>query len=157
MRPNPLLSSVALLAALAVSGFSSKAEAPSSAATPAPAATAAPAPASPVKTRSRFDVPPSQRNPFWPIGWERPAKVVTQAAPQRPTILDVPPELFSVSSIVLGQPNLAVINGRDYAEGDTIQVNVSGVPVQLTVFRITDGEVVLNHRGREVKLRLRLR
>jgi hypothetical protein len=126
-----------------------------------PAQTAVAKPAPPagfsVKTRSHFSAEPGTRNPFWPIGWVKPGPATPQVVQIRQPVLDVSPDLFNVTGIVLGNPNLAVINGRDYAEGDPITVKVGDTPVQLTVFRIRDGEVALNFRGREVKVRLRVR
>jgi hypothetical protein len=112
-----------------------------------PAAVASPAPAVPRETkitnRSTFDPDgPTTRNPFLPIGYVRPVK----AAP-REMILDVRPEMFSITAILLGDPPLAIINGKDRGVGDRIPLNASGTEFVL-VRRISDGEVTMEYRGR---------
>jgi hypothetical protein len=112
-----------------------------------PAAVASPDPAVPRETkitnRSTFDPDgPTTRNPFLPIGYVRPVK----AAP-REMILDVRPEMFSITAILLGDPPLAIINGKDRGVGDRIPLNASGTEFVL-VRRISDGEVTMEYRGR---------
>ena len=88
-----------------------------------------PAPDSPpepyeLKNRSSFRADPEARTPFWPIGWQKPAK---NAAPQvqakaaEPAI-QLLPSHFNVSSILLGNPALATINGRSFGEGELLPV-----------------------------------
>lgn len=121
------------------------AQAAAPAATPAQATT--PAPAAPRETkvvnRSTFDPEgPTTRNPFLPIGYVRPV----QEAP-REVVLDVRPEMFSITAILLGDPPLAIINGKDRGVGDRIPLNASGTEYIL-VKRISDGEVIMEYRGR---------
>jgi hypothetical protein len=71
-----------------------------------------------IKSRSAFNAPDTARPPFWPIGWSREAKLEARPAAVQPQI---EPAMFSVTSILLGNPSLAVINGRAYGEGDTIR------------------------------------
>jgi hypothetical protein len=131
------------------------AAAPVAAPTPAPAAAPAPAPAGPpapatpretkITNRSFFDPEgPTTRNPFLPIGYVRPV----QEAP-REMVLDVRPEMFSITAILLGDPPLAIINGKDRGVGDRIPLNASGTEFVL-VRRISDGEVVMEYRGRAI-------
>ena len=95
--------------------------------------------------RSTFDPEgPTARNPFLPIGYVRPI----QAAP-REVVLDVRPEMFSITAILLGDPPLAIINGKDRGVGDRIPLNASGSEFVL-VRRISDGEVILEYRGRPI-------
>lgn len=105
----------------------------------------APAPAAPrevkITNRSTFEPDgPTKRAPFTPIGYVR----ATKEAP-REVIMDVRAEMFTVSAILLGDPPLAIINGKDRGVGDRIPVGSDFV----TVRRISDGQVTLDHRGRQ--------
>ena len=91
----------------------------------------------------------STRNPFWPVGWSPQEKVA--AAPVR---IQVGPESFRLSTIMLGDPPLAVINGRDVTVGDIIPVAVAGRVVSVRVSAIRDGFVVLDHDGKTVLVQL---
>ena len=120
------------------------------AATPPPAQAAAPVPAVPRETkivnRSSFDADggPTARNPFLPIGYVRPVRETP-----REVVLDVRPEMFSITAILLGDPPLAIINGKDRGVGDRIPLNASGSEFVL-VRRISDGEVIMEYRGRTI-------
>ncbi len=108
-----------------------------------------PAPPSPQKTArtSTFTTGGEARNPFWPVGW----------IPGQQKTVEVPvvaPELFNVTAILLGPPNLAVINGRDYAERDIISVSVGGKQERVRIDAIRDGFILLNHRGRPITVPL---
>lgn len=136
---------VLLLAALTPAGVDAQAPA---AATQAPAAVA-PAPPAPreikITNRSSFDPDgATKRSPFLPIGYVR----FVKEAP-REQIPDVRPEMFVVSAILLGDPPLAIINGKDRGVGDRIPVNASGTEFVI-VRRISDGQVTLEHRGRPI-------
>src|SRR3954466_1609207 len=92
----------------------------------ATAAVAADDPTSPtlagyhLKSKSSFVAAQTTRAPFWPIGWTPAAKGPSQqAAPVQEFTLK--PEMFSVTSILLGSQSLAVINGRTYGEGEFIR------------------------------------
>src|SRR5690349_5685037 len=65
-----------------------------------------------VKVPSTFALSEDARRPFWPIGWVKPNAAPDQphAAPVARTVLA--PEDFAVTSVLLGNPSLAVINGR---------------------------------------------
>ena len=116
-------------------------------ATPAPAA--APAPTAPrevkITNRSTFDPDGlTKRSPFIPIGYVRATK-----AAEREVIMDVRPEMFAVTAIMLGDPSLAIINGKDRGIGDRIPLNPGGTEFVI-VRRISDGQVTLEHRGRMI-------
>jgi hypothetical protein len=107
-----------------------------------------------LKTRSSFNLPESTRPPFWPIGW---AKRGATAAPVRMQtgpryVLDE--KNFSVTSILTGNPSLAVINGRSYAEGDVLRMP-KGSGVRIRVARIYDGIVQLRLDDQVVSPKLR--
>jgi hypothetical protein len=96
--------------------------------------------------QSSYSSPSTPRNPFWPIGWTPSAP---QAAPEAvvaaPTVRA---EDFSVSSVSMDYPPLAVINKRTYGVGDRITLAGAAPGGEfVTVKQITDGVVVLDHRG----------
>ena len=75
-------------------------------------------PALELKTKSSFAVQPGSRNPFLPIGWKGAPVVAQVVAPKAMTAADA----FRLTSILLGSPSLAVINGRTYEEGQMIRM-----------------------------------
>ncbi len=101
-----------------------------------------------LKTRSNFNLPGTVRPPFWPIGWTR----RDGSAPVPGVVVKAFDETsFTVTSILLGNPSLAVINGRAYTEGDVVRTpkpkdgkEVKDAPVaRIRVQRILDGMVQL--------------
>jgi hypothetical protein len=108
-----------------------------------------------LKRRSSFQAAQTTRSPFWPIGWSPRAKNAPAPAVAPVQEFTLKPEQFSVTSILLGNQSLAVINGRTYGEGEFIrsaralqQPNAPAVPgvpanVRIRVNRIVDGQVIL--------------
>lgn len=99
---------------------------------------ATPKPRYELKKRSAFTLADGTRAPFIPIGWIKPAAnapVIQQAA------LDT--SAFRLSSVLLGNPSLAVINGRSYEEGQYLRMPRGGPQARILVYRITDGQVWL--------------
>ena len=98
---------------------------------------------------STFDAPPNgTRSPFWPIGWvPSAAPVAAQGVVQQ---LDVKAEQFSVTTISVDYPPLAIINGKSYGVGDQIPVTADR-RVFVTVRQILDGVVVLDYQGHELR------
>ena len=158
---RPLLT-LALIAQAAAGAFAAPEETPTEAApaTAKPAAGESKAPAAPegasadkpvekvgkyaLKNRSTFQVRDESRAPFWPIGWvkglDAPTKVQATVAPPA---LDE--KSFKVTSILLGNPALAVINGRAYSEGEFLRLPKTAGPLRVRVQRIADGMVMLQH------------
>lgn len=98
---------------------------------------------------SSFGAPPaSARNPFWPIGWVPTAAAPTQVAA---VVSNVKAEDFVVTTISVDAPALAVINGKTRAVGEQIPVSADGRDA-VTVKQILDGVVVLDYRGRELRV-----
>jgi hypothetical protein len=115
-------------------------------------------PAYTLKNKSVFN-PPSdaQRAPFWPIGWTKrqPLQVATTTTAVR--VVEAPkvvldPNSFKITSILVGSPSLAIINGRTYSEGEFLRTpraavaaaGVAGAPApRIRIYRINDGSVVL--------------
>lgn len=118
--------------------------------TPAPAPTPTPPPPAPSATseikltnRSAFAPDGGKRSPFLPVGWTKKVEQRVEA------VSEVRPEMFKISAILLGNPPLAIINGKDRGVGD--RVPAPGAPAEVvTVKRIEDGQVILLNRGKEI-------
>jgi hypothetical protein len=101
-----------------------------------------------LKNRSAFSAS-QPRPPFWPIGWVHHDKTAPQEVAEVKT--DINAQMFSVSSILLGQPSLAVVNGRAYSEGDLLRSPRAGskdapkgawpANLRVRVQKIQDGSV----------------
>ncbi|HJT80872.1 MAG TPA: hypothetical protein VJ719_06725 [Chthoniobacterales bacterium] len=63
-----------------------------------------------------------------------------------PIVVRLTEDLVQVSTIALGHPRLAVINGKQVAEGDTVTVHtpIRSVAITLRVIDIADNEVKLS-------------
>jgi hypothetical protein len=125
------------------------------------AAVAEETPATPgyeLKNRSTFTAAEDARAPFWPIGFAKRAKVAQTAAVAAPVVQKVTldPSQFKITSILLGSPSLAVINGRAYGEGEYLKAAKAAAtpgatpvaapapaPARIRLQQITDGSVVL--------------
>lgn len=100
------------------------------------------------RTSSFTTTDTNARNPFWPIGWvPGPASEA-----QRPTVVyDVKPEDFTLTTTSVDYPPLAIINGKSYAVGDAVPVPSASQEI-VKVKKIQDGVVLLDHKGRELRL-----
>ena len=118
-------------------------------------------PAYALKNKSAFNAPTDdQRAPFWPIGWvKRKPMQAAAAGPVRvveaPKVVTLDPKNFKVTSILVGSPSLAIINGRTYSEGEFLRVPRAAaataaspaVPApRVRVYRINDGGVLLQNQ-----------
>ncbi len=90
--------------------------------------------------------------------------VVTPSHPAgaKRVAVDLSAASLRVTAIALGHPRMAIINGKEIVEGDslTVQSRDAGVSVTLKVLKIADGEIdltdgsqivttrMLSHRGR---------
>lgn len=112
-----------------------------------------------LKKRSAFaTLSEDSRIPFWPIGWKKPkpGEVVTADVAQVHSLkVDINEKQFKVSSILLGEPSFAIINGRTYGEGDFVRLPrpatagnsaPSAPSARVRVYRIDDGCVQLQHQ-----------
>src|SRR3954447_4616481 len=107
-----------------------------------------------LKRKSSFNVEPSDRNPFWPIGF-KPAPKFAKTGPEHagPAI---PPSAFIVSSITLDpKQHYAIINGRTMTEGQQFGLQLGNQIYQITVKAIQDGHVVLLRNDQEISVPLR--
>ncbi|HET6408413.1 MAG TPA: hypothetical protein VFG14_11075 [Chthoniobacteraceae bacterium] len=104
-----------------------------------PALPAKALPALELKNKSSFAAPNGLRNPFQPIGW-KPGNVLQSAVATKKVPTDG--AMFRVSTIIIGTPSLAVINGRSYEEGQLIRMPKGATSqVRAKVYRIGDGLV----------------
>jgi len=100
------------------------------------------------KTKSVFRGTMNERNPFWPIGW---VKVDSGTSTDNAPAPVVPhSEDFSVSTIMLNEPPMAVINGKDMAEGEVATLNVNGQPVMVQLMAVQDGRVILRWQNQNL-------
>ncbi len=110
-----------------------------------------------LKNRSSFGATEDARIPFWPIGFQRPGKgggaVATQVL--APPKIELEPRHFNVTSILLGNPALATINGRSFGEGEVLPVISGTERLHVVVRRIGDGIVTLGYEGREIQVPMR--
>lgn len=121
-----------------------------------------------LKRKSSFNAPEDARAPFWPIGHVKRSKT-PEAPTSQPVVpqYKLDPEMFSVTSIVLGNPSLAIINGRAYGEGEVVRMPKAAAAttkasmalhpsVRVRVMRIQDGQVVLQAQdGQSVSVGLK--
>ncbi len=106
-----------------------------------------------LKNVSSFTPPPiDSRNPFWPIGWVPTVAAPTAAGPA--PVVDVRADMFTVTSISVDYPPLAVINGQTKGIGEQMPVpgGTAGAQTFVKVKKIADGVVVLDYKGRELTL-----
>lgn len=111
-----------------------------------------------LKNRSSFQADEEGRIPFWPIGFVRPkiradgtASVMVAAPPK----IQLDPAQFSVTSILLGNPALATINGRSFEEGELLPVMYGTERLRVVVRTIRDGGVTLEYEGHPVTVPMR--
>ena len=106
-----------------------------------------------LKKVSTFNAPPADsRNPFWPIGWVPAAPVPVANAVAAAPVVEVRAEQFTVTSISVDAPALAVINGKTYGVGERLLVpgGAAGAQTFVTVKKIVDGMVTLDYKGKEL-------
>ena len=103
-----------------------------------------------LKNRSSFHTDEDARIPFWPIGFVRP-KIKADGTSTAPVSLahkiQLEPGHFSVTSILLGNPALATINGRSFEEGELLPVIYGTERLRVVVRSIRDGGVTLDYEG----------
>ncbi|GEM_PF-1732670 len=105
----------------------------------------------PLKKHSTFANRDAAHNPFWPIGWTKTAVNATAASPAGLLKADD----FTVTSILLNNPPLAVVNGKAMEEGEVIAMDVQGRAIYIQLAAVRDGEVVLRYGEQNVTVSLR--
>jgi hypothetical protein len=66
----------------------------------------------------------------------------------------VTPDMLHVTSIALGEPALAVVNGKSLAKGDSFVVATAAGNATLRVMNIEDGRVQFNYHGQLIEAKL---
>lgn len=68
----------------------------------------------------------------------------------------IPPDLIRVTAIALGHPRIAIINGKELTEGESVKVRVPNgdIEVSLRVVKIRDGAIELTDGTQIVTSRL---
>ena len=108
-----------------------------------------------LQKKSTFTLAADRRAPFWPIGWVKSANQapmeITKQAP-KPKLDE---NAFAVTSIMLGNPSLAVINSRAYSEGELIRMPKGSAPMKVRVIQIGDGTVSLSYENQNFTVALK--
>lgn len=108
-----------------------------------------------LKKKSTFTLAADRRAPFWPIGWvKRTNETRTEVTTHVPKA-KLDENAFAVTSIMLGNPSLAVINARAYSEGEFIRMPKGSAPMKVRVLQITDGKVNLNYENQTFAINLK--
>jgi hypothetical protein len=111
-------------------------------------------PAYELRRRSVCELPDGFRSPFLPPGWKRPVEPGGAAGPV--VIASFSEKDFQLTSVLLGSPSLAVINGRSYSEGEYVKMPAAQRGLgRVQVVRIGDGSAVLQAGGRQLTIRQR--
>ncbi|MEI8340733.1 MAG: hypothetical protein WCH43_04245 [Verrucomicrobiota bacterium] len=109
-----------------------------------------------LKHRSSFTLQDTERNPFWPVGWVKTAPTAV-ASNDNVQVSEIRAEDFELTAILLGTPPMAVINGKEYAEGEYIIIRGGGPKTKVLVAQVLDGRVVLRYMNRDYPVALRRR
>jgi hypothetical protein len=111
-----------------------------------------------LKNRSSFHTDMDARIPFWPIGWKRP-QIKADGSSDAPVAAAAKVQLqaghFNVSSILLGNPALATINGRTFGEGELLPVIYGTERLRVVVRAIRDGGVTLDFEEQHIFVPMR--
>ena len=75
-----------------------------------------------------------------------------------PIVIQISADLIHVTAISLGHPRLAIINGRNVAEGEyfTLRTPTANVAVTLRVLKISDGRIELSNGPQLITARLEM-
>jgi hypothetical protein len=79
---------------------------------------------------------------FWSVGCKK--------SPPPAPVVKINPDAIHVTAISLGQPRLAIVNGKQLGEGD----EVVAAATKLRLTKISDGEVELSSGAQIVTARL---
>ena len=112
--------------------------------------TSTPAPVYTPKVKSVFTGATNAHNPFWPIGWVKTAEETTDTA----SSVTPKSDDFMVTTILLNDPPMAVINGKDMAEGEVAALPVDGQTVTVQLLAVQDGRVILRWQNQNIAVAL---
>jgi hypothetical protein len=115
-----------------------------------------------LKNRSSFTLSREARAPFWPIGWNK----SKSTDPYQPRVtstgvltakkkFEIQPQHFSVTSVLVGKPALATINGRSFAEGEVLPVIAGTERLRVVLKAVRDGGVWLEHATTQIYVPIR--
>ena len=107
-----------------------------------------------LKKKSAFTLATDRRAPFWPIGWVKRASEVRREVTQAPK-QKIDEKAFTVTSILVGNPSLAVVNGRAYSEGELIRMPKGSAPAKVRVQQVADGSVTLQQDDQTIVIAMR--
>ena len=102
-----------------------------------------------LKNRSAFHTQEDARIPFWPFGFVRPPKgyVAPVTAVSK---IRIDPNQFNLTSVLLGNPALATINGHAFAEGEVLPVVYGNERLRVVLRTVRDGGVTLDYDGQQI-------
>jgi hypothetical protein len=90
------------------------------------------------------------REAYREIGVPEPATTTHTESPVGTPVLLVTADMLHVSSIALGKVRLAVVNGQELIEGDSLKVKTPAGDAMVCATRIKDGIVRFEYRGRTI-------
>lgn len=103
-----------------------------------------------LKNRSAFHVQEDARIPFWPLGFVRPPKGFVATPVSKTAKVQLDPSQFNLTSILLGNPPLATINGHAFGEGEYLPVLYGNDRLRVVLRSIRDGGVTLDYDGQQI-------
>lgn len=110
-----------------------------------------------LKSHSEFHVDLNTRTPFWPIGWVRPSGSAPKMIGKKVEVeFQLEAKHFQLTSVLLGTPPLATINGRAFGEGETLPVMRGGERLKVVLRAIRDGGVTLDYNKQRLFVPIRL-
>ena len=108
-----------------------------------------------LQKKSTFTLAADRRAPFWPIGWVKRANQAPSEVTKQAPKVKFDENAFVVTSIMLGNPSLVVINARAYSEGELIRMPKGGAPMKVRVQQIGDGTVNLAYENQTFTIALK--
>lgn len=115
-----------------------------------------------LKHRSSFKLSLEARAPFWPIGWIKSKstdpyqpRVTSSGVLAAKKKFEIQPQHFSVTSVLVGKPALATINGRSFAEGEVLPVIAGNERLRVVLKAVRDGGVYLEHGTTQIYVPIR--
>jgi len=94
--------------------------------------------------KTAFTATANDHNPFWPIGW-----VKMESSSDNVVVIPHSQD-FSVTSILLNEPPMAVINGKEMAEGEIATLTINGQLVTVQLMAVQDGRVILRWQNQNI-------
>jgi len=103
-----------------------------------------------LKNRSAFHMQEDARIPFWPIGFQRPPKGFVAGPVGKVAKVQIDPSQFTLTTVLLGNPALATINGRAFGEGEVLPVIYGNERLRVVLRSVRDGGVTLDYEGQQI-------